>query len=135
MLRMQHNPKEVYSVQNYIVARVREARSRGDAVLSLGVGQICEEAGLEGEAKYVVCCEVLDSERFARSHALRYHHRTGEWGTEKANYTFLLGVGTKDVSTNRLSPSPLRMVRALLWMAIFACLAFVIWGVVTLVLG
>ena len=94
----------------------------------MDVGQICIEAGLEGESGYVVCCNVLDSDRFAKDHALWYHHRTGAWGTEEAEYTFLLGVGTKGALADRPSRSPWRIIRVLLWMAIFACSAGVVWG-------
>ena len=96
--RRQFDPKDANRVLEYLAARVIEARAASDDLLVLDVGKICEEAGVNGETAYVVCCDILDSQRFARSHALWYHHRTGAWGTEEARYTFLLDSGIRAVA-------------------------------------
>jgi len=69
---------------------VQEARARRDEDISFDVGRICQEVGLNTTDAIAHCCQVLDSERFARTHRLWYHHRTGIWGTAEAKYTFLL---------------------------------------------
>ena len=70
---------------------------------------------------------------FLRNHALWYHHRRGAWGTEEGEYTFLLGFSTKGAFVDRPPASPWRILRALLWAAIFAVAAMGIWGALMLV--
>lgn len=134
-MRGKSDPEDFNRVRNYLATRVQVARTRGEEVLVLDVGQISEDVGLEGDSGHAVCCNVLESDRFARNHALWYHHRSGAWGTEEAEYTFLLGFGTRGAQTDGPPASPRRIVRAMLWMAIFAVAAMSIWGVLFLTLG
>ena len=133
-VRRRFDPKDVNRVRNYLAARVQEARLQGEDVLVICVGKICLETGLEGETGWLICCDVLDSDRFARNHVLRYHHRRGAWGTAEAEYTFLLGMGIKGVLTDQPSRTRWGIIRVLLWMAIFTVSAAAIWGVLLLAL-
>lgn len=132
-VRKQFDPKDVVRVRNNLAARVLEARSQGDEVLVLGVEKICLETGLEGNKWPLICCDILDGDSFAKNHALRYHHRTGAWGTKEAEYTFLVGMGTTGVLSDK--HSAWRVVSILLWMAIFALSAAAIWGALVFLLS
>ena len=133
-VRRKFDPKDVNRVRNYLASRVQEARSQGDEVLELNVGKISLEAGLGGATGHAVCCNVLDSDRFARNHALWYHHRRGAWGTADAEYTFVLNVDAEREHTDRPSYSRWVIIRVLLWVAVLAVSAAVIWGVFMLAL-
>ena len=133
-VRIELDPKDVDHARNHLATLVLEARTRGDEVLVLDVGKICQKAGLEGEAAHLVFCRILDSDRFVRNHNLWYHHRREAWGTEEAEYTFLLDFGTRRAFLDRPTASPWRILRALLWMAILAFAAMGIWGVLALAL-
>lgn len=89
-IRRLSNSKDSARIRSHLAKLVQKARAWGDEDITLDVGRICQEVGLKTEDAFVVCCNLLDSERFARSHRLWYHHRTGIWGTEEARYTFLL---------------------------------------------
>ena len=131
--RERRNPRDAALIRNRLADSVTEARARGDDSLVLDVGSICEDAGVEDASGYAICCDVLDSERFARDHVLWYHHRTGAWGTGDASYTFLLNKGTKAPSTPEVYQSPWRWVKAVLFLLIAVAVAGVIWGVLLLV--
>ena len=122
-------------IRRCLARRIAEARARGDEDIVLDVGQICREVNLDFAEAFAVCCDVLDSERFAKRHTLWYHHRTGAWGTKEAAYTFLLNAGTKAALYHWPSPSRFRRLRAFLWVVIAVVSLLAVGCLVLLVLS
>ncbi len=114
------DPRDVNCIQDCLPTPVQEVRARSDQVLFLGVGNVCEEAGLDSAAKHMACCNVLDSERFARNHVLWYHYRGGSWGTDAAQYIFQQDSGSQEAPTDGPLAWQRRLVLALLRVAVIA---------------
>jgi len=74
------------SVHNFVATRIQESLAREDESIVLFVGTICREAALESPEAPVLCCDILDSDAFARANGIWYHHRTGAWGSELFNF-------------------------------------------------
>ena len=87
-------------VRRYLSERIRQNRAQGEVWVYFRVWQVCEDLGLTVSNRYSMCCEVLDSEDFAREERVDYHHRTGVWGTRDALYMFQLRPPAR-VSTNK----------------------------------
>ena len=132
-VRRKFDLKDLNRARVYLATCVQEARSKGDRVLEVNVGKICAEAGLEGATRHEVLCNVLDSESFARNHALWYHHRRGAWGTAAAEYTFVMDEDPSGATTGRPSTAPRGIPRTLLWVAVVGGSATVICVVFMLV--
>ena len=103
---------------------MEEARARGDEAITFDVERIYREVQLSTEGGYMVCCDILDSERFARAHRLWYHHRTGVWGTEEATYTFLLNMSGYRGAAQRQRPGG----RSLFQLVLLALIAIAVVG-------
>ncbi len=84
------------------------AWARGETGAVFRVRDICDGASLDSPRRYSLCCQILDSERFARRESLEYRHRTGVWGTGDATYTFTFATPK--------SIGPSRLVRSILWL-------------------
>ena len=135
-LSRRRNTKDDLPIRNYLSKVMREARARGDEDITLGVGSICTALGMESKDGYAACCSVLDSKRFARTHAVWYHHRLGSWGTESAEYVFLLGKpGYRAVPQSEIRASPWRGLQAMAIMAVLVMAALLVWLLATLFLA
>ena len=77
------------------------ALARGESFAVFQVRDICDAASVDSPHRYSFCCEILDSEAFARRESLIYHHRTGVWGTDDATYAFTFTT-TKGAGQRRL---------------------------------
>ena len=101
-IRILSDSRYAARVRTYLAKLVQETRQFGDEDITLEAGCICQELGLNTEDAFVVCCRILDSEKFIRRH--------GIWETEEARYTFLLdmsgyrGAGRGSRSRERSRP-------------------------------
>ena len=77
-------------VRRYLSEKILQSRAQGEVWVYFRVWQVCDDLGLTVPNRYSMCCEVLDSEDFAREERVDYHHRTGVWGTRDALYIFLV---------------------------------------------
>ena len=75
--KRKNSAQEEIKLRNYLAQYVQDARARGAESAVLNAGQICAEVAVDYEGGFVVCCRILDSERFAKAHGLWYHHRIG----------------------------------------------------------
>ena len=77
-------------ILRHLSQKVREARARGDSTVIFNVHTLADDLRFVSTHRFSDCCQVLDSEAFARREHVSYHHRTGVWGTGDATYTFNL---------------------------------------------
>ena len=123
-------PREIAVINRHLSRLAREARASREPFITFDVGQVCRDLDLVSSARFGWCCSVLDSDSFAARHGLKYHHRTGVWGTGDARYTFI--VGERTFVLRRTSGG---LVHALIWMLTITAAAGILWAIIGLAVG